>query len=392
MPDQLRNLPSWLQAGAAFLTALALAGPACANAARLPVGSTVEHYVEIARMQVPLPAGRWILAGRDYSRPDDLAGVPYGAIESDVLFQVSDRRVASFVIVHRNYVPVEDGWSTSESCSQDGLTPPQSYLTSETHTFCSFVHELAVTGAAAAEASDAWKSALGYAWSNGITVPTKWLMVGYRRTDRRELLDVRYNFAKRIGPMAETVALTSESGADSRDRGDVPLREIRSLTDWRDLMRGPIEAGFNNRLPVDFDLPLPDAVSETVSQPEVAMKLQLLDRLHEQNIVSDIDYRLEHAAIVATSVKLADKNISNEELTLWKTVTDLTTSGLADFVIDAGILRSPVAAAGLFSVQRFFDVVQSAGQEWGWNTFGPRSLREAPPIDFPGAGVAAASQ
>jgi hypothetical protein len=153
-----------------------------------------------------------------------------------------------------------------------------------------------------------------------------------------------------------------------------------------------VESGFNNALTAEFSLASPGADDAAALPPGIAMKLKSLDDLRDRNVVTDIDYRLQRAAIIATSVKLMGKNVSNEELTLWKTIADQTTAGAANLVIDVGVLGSPIAAVGLFSVQRVFDMFQYTSHEWAWNTYGPRSLQEAPPIDLPGASPASSTE
>jgi hypothetical protein len=268
--------------------------------------------------------------------------------------------------VYRNAIPVENGWGGTEDCSKDGLVAPTDYFMSESHIFCSFIKRVKTADGAAIGADSAWKAALLYAETQHIKVPSDWFMVGFRKADRRDMVDVRYHFA-----------LASLTGS--------AVVQTRELTQWRDLMRGPLRWGFDNALPAGFSAPMPDTDEAAGPSPEVALKLHLLDDLRDKEVVTDIDYRRQRAAIMATQVKLQEKKVSNEELTMWKTIADQVSAGAANLVIDYGVLQNPFSAAGLFSVQRVFDMFQYSSHEWAWNTWGPRGLSEPPAIDLPGA-------
>ena len=352
------------------LTAAALLASGACRADVLPAqGAPVDGIAMVQRMQIPLPAGDWVWAGRGYTQLGALDGVAYGTIESDVLFQVKDGAVASFVMVYRNAIPVEDGWGGTEDCSKDGLIPPTDYFMSESHIFCSFIERVKTVDGAARGADSAWKAALAYAGAQHIQVPSNWFMVGFRKADRRDMLDIRYHFAQASLPGS-------------------PVAETKRLEQWRDLMRGPLRWGFDNALPASVSLPMPDTDEAAGESPEVTFKLRLLDDLRDKDVVTDIDYRRQRAAIIATQVKLQEKKVSNEELTAWKTIADQVSAGAANLVIDYGVLQNPISAAGLFSVQRIFDMFQYSSHEWAWNTWGPRGLSEPPAIDLPGASPA----
>jgi hypothetical protein len=366
-----------LGVAAGLLIAAGLLAPGSSRADEgPPQGTPVSGIATVQRMQIPLPTGQWLWAGRAFTQLAELEGVAYGTIESDVLFHVEDGAVASFMMVYRNAIPVENGWGGTEDCSKDGLIPPSDYFMSESHIFCSFIERVRTASGAATGADGAWKAALLYAETQHIKVPSDWFMVGYRKADRRDMLDVRYHFA-----------VTSLIGGGLAGGAATPA-QTSELEQWRDLMRGPLRWGFDNALPAAFNAPMPGTDEAAAPSPEVALKLGLLDGLRDKDVVSDIDYRRQRAAILATQVKLAEKKVSNEELTLWKTIADQTSAGAANLVIDYGVLQNPISAVGLFSVQRLFDMFQYSSHEWAWNTWGPRGLSEPPAIELPGASPA----
>ena len=361
---------SWRAAALATLTAAAILAAGSARADMAPAqGTAVDGVATVQRMQIPLPGGEWVWAGRSFTQLEALEGVAYGTIEGDVLFSVKDGAVNAFVFIYRNAIPVENGWGSTDDCSKDGLLPPTDYVMSESHIFCSFIQRVTVAEGAATGADAAWKNALHYAEEQHLKVPSDWYMVGFRKADRREMLDVRYHFA---------VA----------DLPGTPAVETRLLEQWRDVIRGPLRWGFDGELPPSFKVAMPGTLGIDEPSPEMDLKLGLLNDLHARKVVGDIDFRRQRAAILATQVTLQEKKVSNEELTMWKTIADQVSAGAANFVIDYGVLQNPVSAAGLFSVQRVFDMFQYSSHEWAWNTWGPRGLSEPPAIELPGAGSA----
>src|SRR6266404_1052400 len=102
------------------LLAVFLAGSLPAAAADVAAPGAVAHgYVDLAGKQIVLPEGDWIVAGRAAETLPSLAGVPYGAIESLVLFKLADKpakTVAAFVIARRNAVAIADGWGVAPEC------------------------------------------------------------------------------------------------------------------------------------------------------------------------------------------------------------------------------------------------------------------------------------
>jgi hypothetical protein len=359
---------SWRAAALATLTGAAILAPGLARADMAPAqGTSVEGVATVQRMQIPLPGGEWVWAGRSFTQLEALEGVAYGTIEGDVLLSVKNGSVNAFVFIYRNAIPVENGWGSTDDCSKDGLLPPTDYVMSESHIFCSFIQRVRVAEGAATGADAAWKDALRYAEEQHLKVPSDWYMVGFRKADRREMLDVRYHFA---------VA----------DLPGTPAVETRLLEQWRDTIRGPVRWGFDGELPSSFTVAMPGTLGVDEPSPEMDLKLGLLNDLHARKVVGDIDFRRQRAAILATQVKLQEKKVSNEELTMWKTIADQVSAGAANFVIDYGVLQNPISAAGLFSVQRVFDMFQYSSHEWAWNTWGPRGLSEPPAIELPGAG------
>src|SRR5258707_10674810 len=99
----------WAQRLLGFVLAIFIAGALPAAAADLAPGAVVHGSVELAGKQVVLPEGDWIVAGRAAETLPSLAGVPYGAIDSLVLFQLAAppaQTGAAFVIPPPNSVAI----------------------------------------------------------------------------------------------------------------------------------------------------------------------------------------------------------------------------------------------------------------------------------------------
>src|SRR5690242_7114660 len=179
-----------------YLLAILIASIAPAMAAEsVAPGAVVHGHVDLAGKQIVLPVGDWIVAGRAAETLPSLAGVPYGAIDSLVLIKLADKpakTVAAFVIARRNAIAITDGWGVAPECQRTDILLAVVYQDDEGHSFCGFVDH--VLSAVDPESDPAWKQAVDYANAHDLSLPNTWLMAGFRLSDLRDVLDVRYNF------------------------------------------------------------------------------------------------------------------------------------------------------------------------------------------------------
>jgi hypothetical protein len=409
------------------LLAIFLAGSLPAAAADVAAPGAVAHgYVDLAGKQIVLPEGDWIVAGRAAETLPSLAGVPYGAIESLVLFKLADKpakTVAAFVIARRNAVAIADGWGVAPECQRTDILLAIVYQDDEGHNYCGFVNHVlsGVDGAS----DPAWKQAVDYARAQGLSLPTTWLMAGFRLSDLSDVLDVRYNFnpdlqgIKPVPTRSWASSIWSRHhvfGADTGTgqqsvvsslfnriafwRPPAPAREpaagpqararaelVNDVKEWLARMRYPVEFGFDNRAASLAPVPMPWAIAADVPVPELALRLATLSELLDRHIIGRAEYERQRAIAVSLSAAEAGQRWTAEELTVVKAITDQVSGSIGYFGSDLLFTGTIATASQVWGFDQFLDLLRYTGQEYLWQKFGPRKLGISEAVAFPGAGI-----
>lgn len=367
-------------AGAAVLAAALAAaapGPLRAETAPPEIGASFTGAVPLAGKQVALPEGSWTLVARGFAAVPELRDEPYGAVESLVLFRLDGRTVDAFVMASANLAPVEEGWGIARECVGEDVELPLAvqYDAAGAHTFCGFAGE--VRNVVVPTSPDAWKRAAVYGKAQGLVPARTWLMAGYRLGDRHDVIDVRYHF----NPILRAGA--SASAAVARDEGAA----AGGLAGWLDRMREPVRLGFHNGLAGVAPLPMPWTAADAQPSPVTVAKLAKLARLRQDGVLDERRYRAQEALILAQRPRTVATPISNESMTLIRTLIDGATAAAPTYVGNLLVLQNPFQAVQLLGVQSVADFAHDFGIEWAWNTYGPQRLREVPTLDLPVAGA-----
>ena len=89
-------------------------------------------------------------------------------------------------------------------------------------------------------------------------------------------------------------------------------------------------------------------------------------------------FRAQEALILGQQPRVVAAPISNELLTLYKTVAEQVTAAGPLFLGNLLVLQNVGQATQLLGVQSAADFAHDYGIEWAWNTYGPQRLREEP--------------
>jgi hypothetical protein len=228
----------------------------------------------------------------------------------------------------------------------------------------------------------AWKAAAAYSIANGLVPPGEWLMAGYRLSDRFDVLDVRYHFDP-------TLQGTAAGPAEPDDGGGAAAA---GLGTWLNRMREPVRLGFENGLAGVAPMPMPWTEAAELPSPVTVAKLDRLAKLRQQGVLDERQFRAQEALILGQQPRIVAAPISNELLTLYKTVAEQVTAAGPLFVGNFLVLQNVAQATQLLGVQSIADFAHDYGIEWAWNTYGPQRLREEPTVDLPVAGVMAGEE
>src|SRR3546814_320272 len=158
-------------------------------------------------------------------------------------------------------LPVTGGWGVAADCTRDGGLATVAFYKTPVDGFCMFVVPTAV-GDPSAPGPAAWSGVQPLLQEGGAPSPV-WLTVGFRVSDRRDVLDVRYHLdPQRLGlrPLqASEWALEPVLAAPER------FAAVNRLTPWGSLAAGLVEDGFRGAmsegataLPDPWEMAVPD--------------------------------------------------------------------------------------------------------------------------------------
>ena len=298
-----------LVGGAAVFLAAHFAAPAPASA--LEVGEIASGYAELNGRQIPLPDGEWTLAGK--ARNGVVSGVAgaFGTIDSNVLFKIDSNRVRGIVEINTNSISVNEGWGTTQACSaEDSLARFNLYRTA-VDGLCFFVNETVVPSNDE-RGPKAWHEAVALAKERGLVLPERWLTIGYRISNRYDIMDARYyldglELEGNAPGRTEWTRAAVESNPDKQ-------RTIMALNAWAGLAAEFFESGLRGRLPErlkGLSVPRPLVVDNRMVPEKVdpntvglgskkARKI-MLDRLAAEGVIAQDDLETYLAAVENTA-------------------------------------------------------------------------------------------
>jgi hypothetical protein len=279
-----------------LLGLMAAAGPAHA----VELGERYSARLDMLGRQVPLPEGDWVVLGRGSNTLTSGNPGAYGTIENVLLARRTEGRIDGLVEINMNRLPVGGGWGSAGDCArEDGLARVAFYKTA-VDGFCLFVVPTEL-GVAAAPGPQAWAT-VETQLHQAATPPTPiWLTVGFRISDRRDVLDVRYH----LDPDRLGFSALSKSDWSVKAVLAAPKRfsAVSQLTAWGGLAAGVIEDGFRGALvsepaaalPNPWEVSIPkqavDAVSAGGGQGRVSRSARIaaLDELAASGAISAAD-------------------------------------------------------------------------------------------------------
>jgi uncharacterized membrane protein len=287
--------------GAAALAAVMSATIGTAVQA-MEVGETLTGYAELNGRQVPLPEGEWTVAGVADNSVSGVAGA-FGVIRNAVLLQLNGERVRGIVEVNTNAISVTQGWGTTDACLRDGALAKLNLYRTAIDGFCFFVAE--TKRDAALGGTDAWRQAQTMATERGFTLPAEWMTVGFRISNRHDILDARYHFdGLELGALApEQTDWTPETVVDDPKKYAV----VTDLNAWAGLSSELFESGMRGRLADQLKgnaIPQPLAVVEdgsvetdAIGRASKASRKRALQTLAADGVIREDDLRSYFEAV-----------------------------------------------------------------------------------------------
>lgn len=355
----------------------------------LQVGSDVSGEAELAQRQIPLPEGEWTVAGVGTNTL--VSGDPgaFGTIENAVLVRTgSDGAIDAVIELNVNRLSVQGGWGVAAACTKTVSLSAVAFYKTKVDGFCLFVAPTDL-GVPNAPGPDAWTEVRSILHADGATPSPTWLTVGYRVSDRGDVLDVRYHFdPKALGLEPVTGdAWTLESVLQTPDR----YAALNQLNAWGGLAAGLVEDGFRGALDGRMtEAPLPNpwevpaarvtavddkqdaaapAAAAPIGQVSPSARIQALDALLAKGAISPEDHAAYMGAIRSENEK-APETATDYYSTLWAKVVSynffrVSVDYLLAFVVTVNSLISGYITAAIVATH---SVVQVFNDMW-WDSY-----------------------
>lgn len=193
---------------------------------------------------MPLPDGEWTVAGTGHNSVVSGVAGAYGAIDNAVLLQLNGNKVRGVVEINTNAISVTEGWGTTDACLRDDVLAKLNLYRTAVDGFCYFVAE--TRRPAGVGGTDAWQDAQAYAAENSFALPQEWLTVGFRLSNRHDILDARYHFdGLELGALAPA---TADWSPETVVEDPAKYAVVNDLNAWAGLTSELFESGLRGRL------------------------------------------------------------------------------------------------------------------------------------------------
>ncbi|MCC7274960.1 MAG: DUF2061 domain-containing protein [Alphaproteobacteria bacterium] len=382
----MRGAVTRTMVGGLVAAVLSLPGPA-AHAIDPPPrpGAVVERILHVGGKQVPLPEGRWIVAGSAAVPYEGGARIgAYGAIRNVVLFHLRGRAVDAAIELNTNELPVTDGWGIAEDCSRTDLALAAVRYKAGWDGSCFFVTH---TLTQARRMPAAWEEAAAFARREGLVLSPEWLTVGMRVANRRDVVDARYHFStitRGFEPALGTAWAGSPWAAARIEREPDRLAFARDLTEWGMTFSGFVESGIKRRLDPEATLPMPATTAVRDTRSVVERRLAALADLQRAGVIGREQYDQQVARLVERGLDPGSEVVDPATVALYKTLSYRPMVSLANVFIDYYWIGAPFAAGVLVLLQVTVNTTKYYFHELAWESIAGGGTRRdsARTIDF----------
>jgi uncharacterized membrane protein len=363
--------------------ALALLAPGDAQAL-MTQGAAVERVLEVGGKQIPLPEGRWVVAGDAGTSYDGERVGAYGVIRNIVLFRLQGRAVDAVAEINTNELPTTDGWGVAADCRRTDIALSVVRYMAGWDASCFFVtHTLTSTSGLPA----GWQQAAGYAQREGLAMAPVWLTAGFRVANRQNIVDARFHFAPAArGISVETPRRWSDSAwSASRIESDPARMALGvAVTEWAVLFSGFIETGIKNRLPATGTFPMPSRPDAPLQGGIVERRLQALEDLRRSGVLTQEQFQAQSERLREHGLDPGSQVVDPSTIALYKTLAYRPIVSFINVFLDYYWIGYPYAAGVLVFLQVTVNSTKFYFHELAWERFGAISARRdsARTVDF----------
>lgn len=412
--------------------ALFLAGAAAAQDFR--PDQIVSTVVEIADKQVPLPPGEWRVAAYghntiDKADTDKRNFGAFGAIQNLFLVKAGRGVVDAVVEINVNALPVTDGWGIPQDClrkdiylalsryksgwdssclflrhtisTRDDMPPvepvPEGPVSALWTTMKQTLHlsgaEVKETAREAGAASTAFADTLAYVQAQGLAVPRIWATVGFRVSNRQDIVDVRYHFnpvGYGMPPSGKARWEDSVWHVARIEQDPVKTEFVWGLMRWAATFQPYVAKGLKNQIRRDVPPPAPfNGTMLSLEEAASQERLATLDRLYQRAVLTDQQYQEQRTLVLNEGLREIVPPTDSNRVALYKTLTYRIIVSTLNVGIDYYWIGQPFAAGVLIFLQVTVNSTKFYFHELAWEKYGgyKAARRDSPrTLDFVYAG------
>lgn len=341
-------------------------------AAAFTAGDRVQSALKIAGKQIPLPSGEWVIAGasaQELTFPDIGA---YGAIRTVILAQVSQGKVAALAEVNANLIPVTDGWGQAASCAKGDQFLLVTRYRSGWDLSCFFIHATPIAGAAGPEA---WTNARAYLSKANLALPETALTVGFRASDRQDVIDLRLHFNPALMPGVEAKdagAWTAESVKSNPSQ----RRAVEMLSAWALGVDGWVDRGLGNQR-LDKPLEGPQRAAILSETPLTDRKLAELESLYNRGSIDVASLRKQEEQTLSERPFLVPE-AGGLSMSMRKNISFRVFGSAVDYLLAYAVTMSGAVSAGITaSIIAIHSVIFVVNDQYWDGFFARKTTRDA---------------
>jgi uncharacterized membrane protein len=347
----------------------------------IAVGDMIEGPLRLQEKQIPLPRGRWTVVGFGSQEWKNEAIGAFGLIQSIILVQTSGQHVTAVAEINSNTIPVTDGWGLTASCEKAQQLLTVTRYRTGWELSCFFVDPTSLaddTGPAT------WQQARAQLAKSGLTLPALALSVGFRTSDRQDIVDLRLHFDPTSFPrISSKSAMSPEAWLPEAIKSDpMRMQAVEMLSAWALGVDGWIEVGLSNALSTDsIEGPVRSAVLTNV--PLIDRKLLKIEQLYNSGVIESASLAAqeqtalnERPLVIEPSGGLSNSVRKNISFRVFGSFVDFL---LAYFVT----LSAPVSAGITASIVAIHSVIFVINDKFWEDYFAKQTTRDAKRIvDF----------
>lgn len=244
----------------ALVAALLTAAQSASAQPKWAQGQMYSGNIDVGGVQVPLPAGSWVVTGFDQVVLNN-AGA--GGQSNVGLAQLIDGKLRAYMMLSYNQQAMSRGWTVADSknCTRSEIHYAAVISDVQLSKSCSYVNHIVFS--IAANSAKWWKDTVDYAKRNNIAIPLTTILSGTVVSDRANFVSVSYyfnpEFKSFLAPV-NTAWQTSDWSALNVATNENKKVFVQSIVEWTNRVRPIVETGLAGKLKKGDGLDWPTAM------------------------------------------------------------------------------------------------------------------------------------